>query len=355
MTKANLISTRLKMPGDEESIFELMYNKGWTDGLPIVPPTEERVWRMVEHVGRDPSEVIAYLVPKGGAATIEKIAVNAVMAGCLPEYMPVIVAAVEAMAEPEFNLDGVQCTTSPVTPLLVINGPVRNHIGINCGRGALGPGWRANATIGRAVRFILVNIGGAKPGTVSQATLGWPGRYTLCLGEDEEGSAWEPLHVERGFDREQSAVTVIGVQGITNNFTPYKKAESMLTVIADSMAQIGSTTVLASDGNPVVILTAAHSRLFSEHGYSKEAVKKELFERAKVPKDRFPDEHTNVNCERSQVWDGNRLLAARDAKDILIVVSGGPAPYHASHCPGWGHTWAVTKPIPPTNSGTGST
>ena len=190
-------SASLDVDDSPESVLQLMLEQGWSDGLPMVPPTADRVRRMVEFVRRDPGELIGYINPDGGAATVEKIAVNGVMAGCLPEYMPVLVAAVEAITDPAFNIHGLQTTTNPVAPLLVVNGPIRQQIGINCGRGCLGPGWRANATIGRAVRLLLLNVGGAKPWTTDMAVHGMPGKYAFCIGQNEEESDWEPLHVER--------------------------------------------------------------------------------------------------------------------------------------------------------------
>ena len=194
----DLESSRLEADDSAEAVFQLMLDGGWSDGLPVIPPTADRVSRMVEAAGREPSELIGYINPDGGAATVEKIAVNAVLAGCLPEYMPVLIAAVEAITEPEFNIHGLQTTTNPVAPLLIINGPVRNHIGVNSGRGCLGPGFRANATIGRAVRLLLFNVGGGKPWSTDMAVHGMPGKFVFCMGENEEESVWEPLHVERG-------------------------------------------------------------------------------------------------------------------------------------------------------------
>ncbi|MEA3154612.1 MAG: hypothetical protein QOK44_2201, partial [Betaproteobacteria bacterium] len=176
----------LEVSDDLEEAYAALYKRRLTDGLPVIPPTDERVGRMLAGLPLEPTRVIAALPPSGGLATVEKIAINAVMAGCLPDYLPVLVAAVGAMAEPQFNLTGIQTTTNPVAPFVLINGPVRQDIEVNCGAGALGPGWRANATIGRAIRLILINIGGATPGDVDKSILGMPGKYTLCLGELEE-------------------------------------------------------------------------------------------------------------------------------------------------------------------------
>jgi len=340
-------SKRLQAEDTPEAVYELMLREGWSDGLPIIPPTPDRVQHMVEYIRRDPLEVIAYLNPEGGAATVEKIAVNAVMAGCLPEYMPVLIAAVEALAEPDFNLHGIQTTTNPVAPLLIINGPIRNQTGINSGRGCLGPGWRANATIGRAVRLILMNVGGATPWTSDMAVHGMPGKYIFCMGENEEESIWEPLHVERGLRPDQSAVTVVGAQGTNNTLTFYKKPESILLMVAGAMANPGNNNFLLGGGNPLVIFTPGHLPLLVEQGFTtKQQVKEWLFEHSKIPKERFPQETSMIRYEESSMlWQGDKALVCRRPEDILIAVAGGPEPYHITYCPSFGDTWAVTRPI----------
>jgi hypothetical protein len=195
-------------PDETVDAIEFIYAQGWTDGLPVVPPTVEKVRAMVERSGRTADELIAELPPKGGKATVEKIATNAVMAGCLPAYMPVILTALEAMLEPHFNLRGVLYSTHLVTPLLILHGPLVQELGVNCGHNVFGLGWRANATIGQAVQLTLVNIGAAVPGVLDKATFGHPGKYTYCIAENEAASRWEPLHVERGLQRQDSTVTV---------------------------------------------------------------------------------------------------------------------------------------------------
>ena len=300
---------------------------------------------MVEYLGREPSELIGYINPDGGAATVEKIAVNAVMAGCLPEYMPVLIAAVQAITEPAFNIHGLQTTTNPVSPLLIINGPIRNSIGINSGRGCLGPGWRANSTIGRAVRLLLHNVGGGKPWTTDMAIHGMPGKFAFCLGENEDESVWDPLHVERGLTREQSAVTVVGAQGTSNCLTFYKEAESILTVIASAMADFSDNNYLLAGGNPVVLLTPGHARLFADQGFTKQTVKEWLFEHCKIPFDRFPKETSMINYEEGFQRDGDLVCPCRSPEDILLVVAGGPEPYHVAYCGNFGDTSAVTKPV----------
>ena len=196
-------------PADD--VHEFMFDQGFTDGLPVVPPTPERVLRMLSGTRRDSQEVVAEIAPNYAPATVEKIAVNAVLAGCKPEYMPVVIAAIEAVANKAFNIHGVNATTMGAAPVLVVNGPIRERIGMNMRLGVLGQGTRANAAIGRALRLAVRNIGGAKPGGTERSTLGNPMKFTMCFPEWEERSPWPPLHVERGFDPEDSVVTAFAM------------------------------------------------------------------------------------------------------------------------------------------------
>ena len=176
---------------------EGFFERGVTDGLPVVPPTRTRVDAMLAATPRDRHHVVAEVPPNMGRATVEKIAVNAVMAGCRPDYFPVVLAIVEAACDPVFNLHGQSGTTNAASPLIIVNGPIRQRLGVNCAGGVFGPGYRANATIGRALRLIMINLGGTRAGQISMSTMGHPGRYTYCIGEYEEASPWEPLHAER--------------------------------------------------------------------------------------------------------------------------------------------------------------
>jgi peroxiredoxin len=198
-------------PSDD--VAEFMFDQGFSDGLPLVPPSPERVMRMLGGTHRDAQDVIATVPPNMGLATVEKIAINAVMAGCKPEYMPVIIAAVEAVCTDDFNIHGVTATTMGAAPVMIVNGPIRHKIGMNMGLGALGAGNRANATIGRALRLVVRNVGGASTGGVERSTLGNPMKFTMCFAEWEERAPWEPLHVERGFERDDSVVTVFAMTG----------------------------------------------------------------------------------------------------------------------------------------------
>src|SRR3990172_3997996 len=215
MATAALHAEKIEVGDDLWAAQEFFEEKGWSDGLPIIPPTEERVARMLAAVKRAPQDVVGAVPPRWAAATVEKIAINAVMAGCKPEYMPTLIACVEAITDTKLNLYALQATTGGPAVMIIINGPIRQRLNVNGGANALGEGWRANATIGRAVRLIQRNLGGSLPGTTCKATLGWPGKYSTCIAENEAESPWEPLHVQRGLARETSAVTVVSAHTYT--------------------------------------------------------------------------------------------------------------------------------------------
>ena len=343
------MSTSLTSEGFEvdslQAADDLLYDRGATDGLPIVPPTEERVRAMVDYVGLDPGHLVANVGPARGPATVEKLAVNAVMAGCRPEHFPVVMAATEAMADPAFNLDSVQATTNPCGVAVVVNGPARDRLDINCGRNCLGPGRRANAVIGRAVRLVLLNVGGGKPEELDKATHGFPGKYTLCFGESEEESPWESLHVERGLQAQESAVTVVSVNTTLNVLTAsFLHIRDMLDVMANAMSVIGTNNALLGKGEPMLLLAPGHAQLAHKEGMSKPDVKRYLYERCGFPEELLPTEM----IRRERIQDVTRdgiVRPARRPEDILLVVAGGPEPYHATYMPTFGDSWAVTKPV----------
>ena len=241
----------MELPDSLEAINDHFYEQGWTDGLPIIPPTPERVERMLAGMPwRDPDDVIGVVPPAMGLATLRNIAVNAVMAGCRPAYLPVIVAALSAVLEKAYGLAHRQTTTHAGAPLLIVNGPIVRELGLNYGNGVFGPGWRANATIGRGLRLALVNLGGAVPAEVDFCQHGHPGKYTYCIAEHEAANPWEPLHVERGFKADDSVVTVVNAEA------PHSMTENVQTdpieimrTFADSMSTYGGNN-LYSQGHP---------------------------------------------------------------------------------------------------------
>lgn len=331
---------------DPRTAFDDIYGRGWTDGLPVIPPKPEYVQEMLAAHGAQPREVVATLAPDGAPATMEKIAINAVMAGCRNEYLPVLVAAVRAIAQPQFNLLWVQTTTNPVAPLVIINGPVRRKLDVNCGRGALGPGWRANATIGRALRLIMVNVGGGRPGDIDKAVLGQPAKYSFCAGELEEQSPWDPLHVELGLKPDQSAVTVIGVQGLNSIRTPYSRPENILTMVANAMAVYGNNSYHNGTGNPVLVLTPGYAKLFDEAGWNKPRIREWLFEATKVPLSVLPDEPSQTQHRAPRIQPGdNRMCICEKPDDIVILVAGSAEPYHMTYLPSAGSTSMAMQAI----------
>jgi len=318
-----LRSSILELPADPQALYEELYAMGVTDGFPVIPPTAERVEDFIRAAGMPAAKEIVPVPPTNAPATVEKIAINAVMAGCRPEYMPVIIAALEAMADPAFNFLGIQTTTNPVSPLIVINGPIRQQLDVNCGRNALGPGRRANATIGRAVRLVMVNVGGAIPGEVDKATLGMPGKYTMCLGEAEEESPWEPLHVQRGLQPGQSAVTVIGVQGNQNMYIPWKKADSILRALASGISSLAANNTLRGQGHPIMLINPGHARLLAEQGFDRGRVQQELWERSGIPVGMLPKEVSAIE-EGSRLIKDGRSMVTRVPEDIPDRRGGWP-------------------------------
>ena len=343
-SQPSLQSQKYQVEDSYEAVFEYVMSQGWGDGLPVIPPTEERVRAMVEATGSAADHLVGIMGPAKGQATVEKISINAVMAGCLPQYMPVLVATVEAICEPEFNLDGVQSTTNPCGVGIIVNGPIRHEIDLNCSRNCMGPGWRANATIGRAMSLMWLNIGGAAPGEVDKASHGYPGKYSLCFGEDEEHTPWEPLHVERGFSKEESTVTVNSFNGTLNIIgATYTEIDNHLFVMAYDFGQMGSNNLHLGKGNPGLVITAGHARMAFEKGMSKMDVKQYIYDNSGVPVDKLRPMIRRQRID-AVIVDG-MAHQSRTVDDIMIIVAGGIEPYHAVVMPTFGDSWAVTKPI----------
>lgn len=336
---------KVSVENDFRAVFTDMYRRGFTDGLPVIPPTEDAVREVLDCVAMDADETIAIIPPDDEPLSVAKAAINAVMAGCLPEYFPVVVAAVKAVTAPQFNLLGIQTTTNPVAPVLVINGPVRALLDINCGRGCMGPGRRANATIGRALNLILVNIGGSAPGKVDKAIHGMPGKFTFCFGELEEESPWEPLHVEHGFRREQNTVTAFGGQGTQNVVAAYHDATNVAHMLADAMRCYGNNSYHVGHGNPLVVLNPGHARCFAQTEWDKQRLKQELFERTKVPRSYIPNERLFLETVWNDYPPHQECNLCEDVDDINIVVAGGPEAYHICYIPSFGHTALSTAEI----------
>ena len=340
---------------DLEAIYKYTMAHGWGDGLPVVPPTPERVAAMLAGTGRSRDEEIATVAPAYGAATVEKIAINAVMAGCLPEHLPVVIAAVEACAAPEFNLYGIQATTNPVAPLVLVNGPIRLRLGFNSGGNALGQGNRANATVGRALRLVLINLGGGRPGQIDFATLGFPGKYTLCCAENEEANPWQPHHVTEGLAAEQSAVTVFGVQALHNivGIGIQGKGRDALRMIGLGMAAVG-TNNMTFGGQALVLLCPEHVAAIANEGFSKPEASHFLYEHSRISFRDLPEGSRQVVLGRRARWlNSDAVTVADSANDVQLVVVGGVGD-HSVFAPSFGTTRSVTRAIQDSGADPGS-
>ncbi len=319
---SELASRRYRVADSIEAVNRLYYSRGWTDGLPIVPPTEEAVGTMLSAVDRDPQEVLAAIPPKYGEATVEKVAINAVMAGCLPEYLPVVLAAVEALSTDRFNLYAIQATTHPCAPLVIVNGPIREKLELNSGHGLFGPGWRANATIGRAIRLILMNLGGAAPGALDKATQGHPGKYSFCIAENEEANPWQPLKVERGFAPGESTVTVMAVEAPHNIHDPASTTGvGILMTCAGTLRSLGSNNAFFAGAELLLVLCPEHAATMARDGLSKDDIRSFLVERSGIPRHDFSED--NIRERYGQFAPDALVPMAARTEDILIIVAGG--------------------------------
>ena len=317
----------IEVADSPDEIYEAMYRQGWTDGLPVIPPTDERVRGMIDYVRGDAGETIGELPPFRGVATLGNIAANAVMAGCLPEHVPVLKAMVRACRDVEISLTATLTGAgAAVTPMAIINGPIRNKLDINCSRGLMGPGRRSNAALGRALQFMLRNIGGATLDIAMLDYMSQPANYTFCFGENEEESPWEPLHVERGFPRQASTVTVASVSSIIQSATYTYDLKTILTVLADSLAYCGSHTVIHGEGSVWVFISPEHARQFARQGLSKKDVKEFIWEKARIPVSRFPEKL--VAYPHHLLETNGQIRVVNSPDDIKVVVVAGPGRYY---------------------------
>lgn len=318
--------------GDDPA--ELCYARGWTDGLPVTPPTDERVMAMLKGTSRRPDEVIGKMPPYLGVCTVEKVAINAVMAGCRPEYMPVLLAAVEAALEPVFTLHGVLATTYFSSPIIIVNGPIARRIGMNCGINALGQGNRANATIGRALNLIVQNVGGARPGEADRSTLGAPSKYTLCFAEDESDPSWEPLSVARGLRPGASAVTLFQGHG-PEAFVDQKSRtpEALTRSFASSLVKLGHPKLVQS-ARVVVVLSPEHYAIYREAGWDRRRIERALYEATIRPGAELVAGADGIG-EGIPAERANERVPKFHEDGILVVRAGGPAGLFSAFLPGW--------------------
>lgn len=318
------------------------YQRRLTDGLPIIPPTRERVNRFLRYSAYDPGEVLAVLPPKMGQATPEKIAINSVMAGCLPQFQPVIEHVIHAISHDKFNLAGVNATTHPVSICTIVNGPLSRELGMNSGAGCLGPGNMANATIGRALRLCLINITGAIPGVGDHATHGSPAKYSYCFAENEDETPWDSFQVENGYLKEDSTVTVMAAEAPHNvNDHRSQKAVDLLDTIVHTASTAGCNNSHVP-GELLVIMSPEHAATINRNGWEKEDVKNYIHENSRLPASL--GDRGGRKLDDEWIIDGD-VRITRSPSDVILLVAGGPG-RHTMISHGFGNgSLSVTIPI----------
>jgi hypothetical protein len=343
----------LTLHGDPDTWAEQLYELGWDDGLPIVPPTRAKVEEFCRVLGFEPERVVFRMPPSNRRATAGALAANAIMAGAKPEYFPVIVTALVATAQPEFNLNALQCSTHVVAPLVIVNGPVRHELAINSGAGVFGPGPRSNATIGRAVRLAMLNIGGARPGEMDRSTLGNPAKLSYCIAEHEEASPWAPFHVSEGFAPTDSVVTVFQAEAphcVTNHVS--SDPHEILLSIASVMATLGNNNSWLM-GKMLVVVGPEHAASLGRAKWTRADVQRFLYQRARLSMDvrqfgralpdRFHNRHWPAWFDRQSTDETWPMVAAPE--DILVLVAGGLEGRFSAVVPSWGLPSPVSRKV----------
>jgi hypothetical protein len=325
------ISSQRYAVEDFQQALDLCYSKGWTDGLPVVPPTESAVRTMLGAVGLEPDAQVAFITNRQAVVTAEKVAINAVMAGCLPEHMPVVLAAIEGIADPRWGYHGPATSTGSAAVLMIVNGPIARRLNFNSGDNLFSPGWRSNATCGRAVRLVMRNVIGTLPGHLDRGTFGHPGRYTYVIAENEAESPWTPLHVERGCRPGDSAVTVMAALAPHQFYNQLSStAAGVLTTLTDTMRYPGQV----GQPNYCVVLAGEHMRTIAADGWSKADIRKFIFENTT---------NTIAHFKRTSRLPGTVKPADETATrslvmtpdDLLVVAAGGRAGSFSCYIPGW--------------------
>jgi hypothetical protein len=344
MPLTELQSTRYEVSDAAEAI-EFYYAKGWTDGLPVVPPTPASIHAMLDAAGCEPGAEITFIENRQVSVTAEKVAINAVMAGCLPAYMPVVVAAVEAIGDPLWSYHGPATSTGGSAVFMLVNGPIARELEMNCGDNLFGPGWRANATIGRAVRLVMRNVVGTLPGRLDRSTLGHSGKYTFCIAENEEESPWPPVHVERGFRPEQNAVTVFAALAPHQFYNQLSNtAEGILTTACAFMRISAGVR-----GQPqyVLVIAGEHMQVMAKEGWSKDDIKRFCFENSQSSR----AELKRINVMPGDIAPGDDAAMhtlVEAPEDFIVVAAGSRAGAFSAFIPGWGGkrtSRSITKEI----------
>ncbi len=338
-----LRARRVELAPLEDDI-EAAYARGWSDGLPVVPPTEKRVLTMLEGTARRAHEVVAVVPPDLVECTVEKVAINAVMAGCLPEHLPVVLAAVEAACTPEFNMHGLLATTMPVGPVIVVNGPIRRRLAMNAGINVFGQGNRANSSIGRALQLVVRNVGGGRPGEVDRATFGNPGKIGFCFAEDEEGSPWQPLSADLGAAPGTSTVTLFpgeGPRSIVDQLS--RDPESLARSFAVNLRSLHHPKlVMAFDC--ILAVSPDHARVFAEAGWDKAQLAARLYELLQIPASELVRGAGEIAEGVPEQFGGATLPKFRPG-GLLIVHCGGAAGLFSAMIGGWVNGEIGSQPV----------
>ena len=319
---------------DGDDPVEILFERGFSDGLPLTPPTDARVLKMLKATSRRPDEVLGRIPPNLVPCTVEKAAINAVMAGCKPEYLPVLIAALEAALEPVFTLHGLLATTYFSAPVIIVNGPIAKRIGMNSGINALGQGNRANATVGRALNLIVRNIGGGRPGEADRATLGAPSKYTFCFAEDESDPGWEPLSVARGIPRGKSAVTLFQGHGV-EAFVDQKSRtpEALTKSLGMALVKIGHPK-LTQNARAILVLSPEHYAIYREAGWDRHRIEKALFDATVRPGQELVAGADGVG-EGIPASRAGEMVPKFHEDGLIVVRAGGPAGLFSGIIPGW--------------------
>jgi hypothetical protein len=327
---------------DVEKISQNFYLRRFTDGLPIIPPTRERILKFLDYTDRNPDDLIAVLPPRNGQATVEKIAINSVMAGCLPSFFPIVLHSIGAVSQEKFNLTAINATTHPVAVCDIINGPISYELGVNSGVGCLSPGNIANATIGRAVRLCLINLAGAVPGVGDHATMGSPAKFSYCFAEAEEDNPWESLHAERGFREDTSTVTLMAAEAPHNvNDHRSHTDEALLNTIVQTASTAGCNNSHVP-GEILVIMSPEHAQSLARDGWEKNDVQNYIHQNTLLPAELA----NRGGRELDEKWitdEGVKITRSQD--DVMLVVAGGPG-RHSMISHGFGSSSnSVTLPL----------
>ena len=332
MSPTEIQSTRYAVSDTAESI-EFYYAKGWTDGLPIVPPTEASIRAMLDAAGLEPGDEITFIEHRQVSVVAEKVAINAVMAGCTSEYMPVIVAALEAIGDPRWGYHGAATSTGGSAVFLLVNGPIARELGINCGDNLFSPGFRPNTTIGRAVRLVMRNVIGTLPGFLDRSTLGHGGKYSFCIAENEEESPWPPVHVERGFRPEQNTVTVLAALAPHQFYNQLSNTAEGILTTASALMRISAG--VGRQPQYVLVIAGEHMQVMAKEGWSKDDIRHFCYENTQTSH----AELKRINLMPGEITpenEGTMRPLVSSPEDFIVVAAGSRAGAFSAFIPGWG-------------------